>query len=69
MLKGIFLSTFLIAVAGCSSSAKKLTPYKIIFDTTSGVNNSAPLKMHIILLKSREKFMSADFFSLQENAQ
>ncbi len=69
LLKRIFLSTFLIAVAGCSSSAKKLPPYKIIFDTTSGVNDSAPLKMHIILLKSREKFMSADFFSLQENAQ
>ncbi|MBD2805772.1 type VI secretion system lipoprotein TssJ [Xenorhabdus sp. ZM] len=69
LLKGIFLSTVLLAMPGCSSQEKKLPPYKIIFDATSDVNHSAPLKMHVILLKSPEKFMSADFFSLQDNAQ
>ncbi|MDX7989789.1 type VI secretion system lipoprotein TssJ [Xenorhabdus littoralis] len=69
LFRAVFLSLFLLTIAGCSSEEKKLPPYKIIFDTASGSNNSAPLKMRVILLKSSEKFMSADFFSLQENAQ
>ncbi|WP_319930909.1 type VI secretion system lipoprotein TssJ [Xenorhabdus santafensis] len=57
----------LTIITGCSSSSSqpKLPPYKIIFDTTSDMNNFAPLKMHVLLLKSREEFMSAEFFSLQ----
>ncbi|MDR0218551.1 MAG: type VI secretion system lipoprotein TssJ, partial [Enterobacteriaceae bacterium] len=30
-------------------------------------NNSAPLKIHIIFLTTKEKFMSANFFNLQNN--
>ncbi|OTA19575.1 lipoprotein [Xenorhabdus beddingii] len=69
-LKGICLSLFLMVMAGCSSPPAKLPPYEIIFETASaGINDSAPLKMHIILLKSDEEFMSADFFALQDKAQ
>ncbi|MBD2786023.1 type VI secretion system lipoprotein TssJ [Xenorhabdus sp. DI] len=60
----------LIALTGCSSSEqKKLPSYKLIFNATNNVNDSAPLKIRIILLKSASEFMSADFFSLQGNAQ
>ncbi|MDC9592080.1 type VI secretion system lipoprotein TssJ [Xenorhabdus sp. IM139775] len=59
-----------IVLTGCSSSEqKKLPPYKLIFNTTNNVNDSSPLKMHVVLLKSTSAFMSADFFSLQGNAQ
>ncbi|WP_230333042.1 type VI secretion system lipoprotein TssJ [Xenorhabdus nematophila] len=69
LLPGIFLLTLLITVTGCSSQEKTPPPYKIIFDIAAKVNDSAPLKMHVILLKSGEEFMSADFFSLREKAQ
>ncbi|KMJ44196.1 hypothetical protein AB204_15685 [Xenorhabdus khoisanae] len=71
LFKGIFPLMLLITLAGCSSQEKKtkLPPYKIIFTNTSNVNNSSPLKIHLILLKSNEEFMSADFFALQDKAQ
>ncbi|WP_319927288.1 type VI secretion system lipoprotein TssJ [Xenorhabdus littoralis] len=67
----VFMTLVLMAFAGCSSSPeqKKLPPYKLIFDATTNVNDAAPLKIHIILLQSDTEFMSADFFSLQSNAQ
>ncbi|MBI6550371.1 type VI secretion system lipoprotein TssJ [Xenorhabdus lircayensis] len=67
----ILLFLTLITLTGCASSPeqKKLPPYKLIFDTTNSVNDSAPLKIRVILLKSNVEFMSADFFSLQGNAQ
>jgi type VI secretion system protein VasD len=59
-------------MTGCSSSPPpdvKTPPYKLIFNTAGNVNNSAPLKIHIILLTSQEDFMSADFFALQSKAK
>ncbi|WP_340615741.1 type VI secretion system lipoprotein TssJ [Xenorhabdus entomophaga] len=71
LFKGIFPLIFLMTLAGCSSQEKKtkLLPYKIIFTNTPNVNNSSPLKIHLFLLKSKEEFMSADFFALQDKAQ
>ncbi|PHM72502.1 type VI secretion system lipoprotein TssJ [Xenorhabdus kozodoii] len=60
----------ILVLTGCSSSEqKKSPPYQLIFHATNNVNDSAPLKIHVILLKSTSGFMSADFFSLQGNAQ
>ncbi|MDC9596163.1 type VI secretion system lipoprotein TssJ [Xenorhabdus anantnagensis] len=56
------------AVTGCSSKEKP-PPYKLIFDTEPNVNDSAPMKVDVFLLKSNEEFMSADFFSLQDKAK
>lgn len=71
-ITGGFLSivsiTILIAITGCSSKVK-LPPYTLIFNTDSNVNNSAPVKIDVFLLKSNEEFMSADFFSLQDKTQ
>ncbi|CDH27035.1 conserved hypothetical protein (putative lipoprotein of SST VI cluster) [Xenorhabdus bovienii str. Jollieti] len=60
----------IFVLTGCSSSEqKKSPPYQLIFRATNNVNDSAPLKIHVILLKSTSEFMSADFFSLQGHAQ
>ncbi|MDX7985944.1 type VI secretion system lipoprotein TssJ [Xenorhabdus sp. 12] len=70
-LSGILLFFILITLTGCSSSPKqeKLPLYKFIFTALDNVNDSAPLKISIVLLKSNIEFMSADFFSLQANVQ
>ncbi|PHM45635.1 outer membrane lipoprotein [Xenorhabdus mauleonii] len=70
-LSEILLFFILITLTGCSSSPKqeKLPLYKFIFTATKNVNDSAPLKINIVLLKSNIEFMSADFFSLQANVQ
>ncbi|MDC9613932.1 type VI secretion system lipoprotein TssJ [Xenorhabdus khoisanae] len=70
-IRVILFSLVLMAFTGCSSSSeqKKLPPYKLIFDIPINANNSAPLKIHVILLRSDVEFMSADFFSLQEKAE
>ncbi|WP_228005638.1 type VI secretion system lipoprotein TssJ [Xenorhabdus sp. BG5] len=64
----VSITTALIAITGCSSKAN-LPPYKLIFNSASNVNDSAPVKIDVFLLKSNEEFMSADFFSLQDKAQ
>ncbi|MBD2810178.1 type VI secretion system lipoprotein TssJ [Xenorhabdus sp. Vera] len=65
------ITFFLIILTGCSSSPKQevLPSYKLIFEAKNKVNDSAPLKIRVFLLKSKIEFMSADFFSLQSNAQ
>ncbi|MCC8378252.1 MULTISPECIES: type VI secretion system lipoprotein TssJ [unclassified Xenorhabdus] len=69
MAKRILL-TFLLIMAGCSSQQpEKLPPYQLVFNIAPNVNDSAPLKIDVMLLKSKEEFMSADFFSLQGNAK
>ncbi|WP_244589862.1 type VI secretion system lipoprotein TssJ [Xenorhabdus budapestensis] len=73
-IKGAFLSSFLLIsllliMTGCSSQPEKLPPYKLIFNIASNVNDSAPLKVHVFLLKSNEEFMSTDFFSLQDKVK
>ncbi|PHM60148.1 type VI secretion system lipoprotein TssJ [Xenorhabdus ishibashii] len=67
-LSTVSITTVLIAITGCSSKTN-LPPYKFIFNTESNVNDYAPVKINIFLLKSNEEFMSADFFSLQNKAQ
>ncbi|MDC9593288.1 type VI secretion system lipoprotein TssJ [Xenorhabdus sp. IM139775] len=68
MITIIPLTFVLLTITGCSSKAT-LPPYKFIFNTESDVNDSAPVKIDIFLLKSNEAFMAADFFSLQGKVQ
>ncbi|OTA20646.1 outer membrane lipoprotein [Xenorhabdus beddingii] len=66
-IRTILLPLILMAFAGCSSSPEQkiLPPYQLHFDAQPNVNDSAPLKIRVMLLKSKEEFMSADFFALQ----
>ncbi len=59
----------MVTITGCSSSEEKLPAYKFIFNTESTINDSAPIKIDLFLLRASEEFMAADFFSLQNNAK
>jgi type VI secretion system protein VasD len=57
-------------LVGCMSSAKTVpSNYSLHFQSHAQVNDGAPLKVRVMLLKSDAEFMSADFYSLQNNAQ
>ncbi|MDA8477518.1 type VI secretion system lipoprotein TssJ [Citrobacter sp. Awk 4] len=56
-------------VSGCSSSSHSdPSRYNLQFQAHPQINNSAPLKVRVLLLKSDAEFMSSDFYSLQNNA-
>lgn len=42
--------------------------YNLQFQAHPQINDSAPLKVRVLLLKSDADFMSSDFYSLQNNA-
>ncbi|EIE3256430.1 TPA: type VI secretion system lipoprotein TssJ [Escherichia coli] len=57
-------------LSGCSSpSPDVVIPYNLSFQTHSRVNDSAPLKIRVLILKSDAEFMTADFYSLQNQMQ
>ena len=65
-----FLIAALTLLSGCLSSSRSVpSQYSLHFQAHPQINNSAPLKVRVLLLKSDADFMSADFFSLQNNAQ
>lgn len=71
-LPGLLVITFFaLLLAGCLSSppAQELKKYNLSIGATSRANNSAPLKVRVLLLRSDAEFMSADFYSLQNSAQ
>lgn len=56
-------------VSGCASSShSEPSRYNLQFQAHPQINDSAPLKVRVLLLKSDADFMSADFYSLQNNA-
>lgn len=56
-------------MAGCSSSSHRDTAhYDLVFQAHPKINDGAPLKVRVMLLKSDADFMSADFYSLQNSA-
>lgn len=63
---------FLLAVslvAGCGSSThSNPAHYNLVFQAHPQINDGAPLKIRVLLLKSDADFMSADFYSLQNSA-
>lgn len=57
-------------VSGCgSASHSDPSRYKLHFQAHPQINNSAPLKVRVMLLKSDAEFMASDFYSLQNQAQ
>ncbi|WP_240155260.1 type VI secretion system lipoprotein TssJ [Candidatus Pantoea multigeneris] len=56
----------LILLAGCgATSSETASRYQLKFQAHPQINDSAPLKVRVLLLKSDANFMSADFYSLQ----
>ncbi|MEI2266089.1 type VI secretion system lipoprotein TssJ [Erwinia sp. CGal63] len=62
-LQALFL-TALSVLAGCSSHSVP-SHYSLAFQHPPQLNNGAPLKVRVLLLRSDADFMSADFYSLQ----
>lgn len=64
------LMLFIFAlIGGCASSShSEPSRYTLQFQAHPQINDSAPLKVRVLLLKSDADFMSADFYSLQNNA-
>ncbi|HEM8662951.1 TPA: type VI secretion system lipoprotein TssJ [Klebsiella aerogenes] len=73
LLRQIMLAFYLLLftlVSGCgSSSHSDPARYNLQFQAHPQINSSAPLKVRVLVLKSDAEFMSADFYSLQNNAQ
>lgn len=67
-IQALFL-TALTLLAGCMSSHSDPSRYRLLFQANPQINNAAPLKFRVLLLKSDADFMSADFYSLQNSAQ
>ncbi|MGK9172960.1 type VI secretion system lipoprotein TssJ [Yokenella regensburgei] len=64
-----FLLALTALVSGCESTPHSVPGnYTLRFQANPQVNASAPLKVRVLLLKSDASFMSADFWSLQNNA-
>lgn len=65
-----FCFAMLTLLAGCGSTTSSTpTQYSLLFQAHPQINQSAPLKVRVLWLKSDADFMSADFYSLQNNAQ
>jgi len=67
------LQALLLAVlplmSGCfSSSGSSQVRYNLSFQAHPQINDSAPLRVRVLLLKSDADFMAADFWSLQNDA-
>lgn len=66
--QALFL-TALTLLAGCMSSTRSdPSRYSLLFQAQPQINDAAPLKFRVLLLKSDADFISADFYSLQNNA-
>ncbi|KAA8998153.1 type VI secretion system lipoprotein TssJ [Affinibrenneria salicis] len=72
-LRQFRLALLLAAVtllAGCMSSSRSVpSDYSLRFIAHPEINEAAPLKIRVMVLKSDADFMAADFYSLQNNAQ
>ena len=64
-----FFALILALIGGCTSSSHSdPSRYNLQFQAHPQINDSAPLKVRVLLLKSDADFMSSDFYSLQNNA-
>lgn len=55
----------LLLLTACSSSKPDIARYNLHFQAHPQINAGAPLKVRVMLLTSDAEFMSADFFTLQ----
>ena len=64
-----FFAVIFTLLSGCTSSSHSdPSRYNLQFQAHPQINDSAPLKVRVLLLKSDADFMSSDFYSLQNNA-
>lgn len=64
-----FFALIFALIGGCTSSSHSdPSRYNLQFQAHPQINDSAPLKVRVLLLKSDADFMSSDFYSLQNNA-
>jgi type VI secretion system protein VasD len=69
LAKQMFCLVALILLGGCSFFfGSEPSRYALFVQALPPVNDSAPLKLKVMVLKSDADFMSADFYSLQNNA-
>ncbi|NDJ56836.1 type VI secretion system lipoprotein TssJ [Enterobacteriaceae bacterium 4M9] len=66
-----FITAIFLLLTGChySAPAQEIKKYNLSIGATSKANNSTPLKVRVLLLRSDAEFMSADFDSLQNRNQ
>jgi len=66
----ILILAALPLIFGCiSPSTSSQVRYNLSFQAHPQINDSAPLKVRVLLLKSDADFMAADFWSLQSDAR
>ncbi|MER2472350.1 type VI secretion system lipoprotein TssJ [Photorhabdus laumondii] len=63
------LLSILLTVSCSTNKVEKSILYTIKFQTQGDINNSAPLKLNILLLNDPDKFNQADIGSLQTNTR
>jgi type VI secretion system protein VasD len=64
-LRKWFLPLFALLLAACSSGQPSVARYNLHMQAHPQINSGAPLKVRVMLLTSDAAFMSADFYSLQ----
>ena len=64
-LRAALIGVMAWLLAGCSSSTPPVAYYNLDVQAQNQVNGGAPLKVRVMLLTSDADFMSADFYSLQ----
>lgn len=64
----IVLLVWLLAACSSSNSTPPVAYYNLDVQGQNQLNGGAPLKVRVVLLSSDAEFMSADFFSLQNQS-
>ncbi|WP_415860458.1 type VI secretion system lipoprotein TssJ [Pantoea cypripedii] len=64
-LRQWLLPLLVLLLTACSSSQTPVARYNLNFQAHPQINAGAPLKVRVMLLTSDAAFMSADFYSLQ----
>ncbi|AWP33224.1 type VI secretion system lipoprotein TssJ [Pantoea eucalypti] len=67
-LRGGLIVLLALLLAACSSSKQPVAYYNLDVQGQNQLNGGAPLKVRVLLLSSDAEFMSADFFSLQNQS-
>ena len=67
-LRGGLIVLLMWLLTACSSSKPPVAYYNLDVQGQNQLNGGAPLKVRVVLLSSDAEFMSADFFSLQNQS-
>ncbi|AMG58358.1 type VI secretion system lipoprotein TssJ [Pantoea vagans] len=67
-LRGGLIVLLMWVLTACSSSTPPVAYYNLDVQGQNQLNGGAPLKVRVVLLSSDAEFMSADFYSLQNQS-